>query len=256
MSKLADEIRSAAMHLPEGQLASLASLLSGCVSPSAAWKVAAGFPQAVVRDKANDVVKAWASEAPDLPGRAISLALTAAAATGAGVRNASSIEPVWTGPATAEIAVRQTRAALLEVINLAKKRVILVSFAAYKVPQLLTALQEAHARGVEIRLVLETTEDSGGALTIGAGEAFASVKGIAQFWAWPLERRPGGAKLHAKAAMADETAAMVASANLTGAALDDNIELGLLVRGGPVPQKLARHFMALMDHGDLVRRLA
>ena len=54
-----------------------------------------------------------------------------------------------------------------------------------------------------------------------------------------------------KAAIADEHAALVTSANLTGAALDENMELGLLVRGGAVPRRLSRHFMTLIDEGVL-----
>ena len=53
--------------------------------------------------------------------------------------------------------------------------------------------------------------------------------------------------------VADHLAAFVTSANLTGAALDDNMELGLLVRGGPTPRKLALHFQSLVEQGVLLR---
>ena len=43
--------------------------------------------------------------------------------------------------------------------------------------------------------------------------------------------------MHAKAAIADKRAALATSANLTGHALDLNMELGLIVRGGPVPAR-------------------
>jgi phosphatidylserine/phosphatidylglycerophosphate/cardiolipin synthase-like enzyme len=58
--------------------------------------------------------------------------------------------------------------------------------------------------------------------------------------------------MHAKAAIADRSAALVTSANLTGHALDLNMELGLLVRGGSVPARLADHFNALFASGELV----
>ena len=57
--------------------------------------------------------------------------------------------------------------------------------------------------------------------------------------------------MHAKAAIADEQVAFVTSANLTGSAIEANMELGLLVRGGAVPRRLARHFRALMGAGHL-----
>jgi len=58
-----------------------------------------------------------------------------------------------------------------------------------------------------------------------------------RLWHWPTDRRPvlehGHAALHAKAAVADDYLAFVTSANLTGHALSENIELGVLLRGGP-----------------------
>jgi cardiolipin synthase A/B len=128
-----------------------------------------------------------------------------------------------------------------------------VSYAAYKVSDLVSALHAARGRGVDIRFVLETAEASGGALSFDASAAFAALVGQARFYVWPAERRPPGGKLHVKAAIADEDCALVTSANLTGAALDQNMELGLLVRGGPVPRRLSRHFMSLMDDNVLVR---
>jgi phosphatidylserine/phosphatidylglycerophosphate/cardiolipin synthase-like enzyme len=56
----------------------------------------------------------------------------------------------------------------------------------------------------------------------------------------------GTAALHAKAAIADDHTALVTSANLTGHGMNENMELGLLVRGGPVPRRLAAHFAQLM----------
>jgi phosphatidylserine/phosphatidylglycerophosphate/cardiolipin synthase-like enzyme len=162
-----------------------------------------------------------------------------------------TVEPVWTGPATSEMTVRLSRAALLEVISIARHRLILVSYAAYKVDELVAALLGARGRGVDIRFVLETAEASAGALTFDGAAAFAALVGKARFYIWPAKMRPPGGKLHVKAAIADEYAALVTSANLTGAALDENMELGLLVRGGGVPRRLSRHFMGLIDDGVL-----
>jgi phosphatidylserine/phosphatidylglycerophosphate/cardiolipin synthase-like enzyme len=50
-----------------------------------------------------------------------------------------------------------------------------------------------------------------------------------------------GGTMHAKCAVADGSLAFVTSANLTRAALERNIELGLLIRGGDVPKDLHRH---------------
>jgi len=130
-----------------------------------------------------------------------------------------------------------------------------VSFAAYKVPDLAAALAAAAAKGVDVRMVLETADGSGGRLRFDAAAAFKGLTGLVRFYEWPAELRsaPGGppGSMHAKGAFADEEIALVTSANLTGSAIESNMELGLLVRGGPVPRRLARHFRALMADGIL-----
>jgi cardiolipin synthase len=101
-----------------------------------------------------------------------------------------------------------------------------------------------------VHLVLETDEAGGGTLTVDAATAFASLNTVVTFWVWPANKRPllaaGRASLHAKAAIADDHTALVTSANLTGHGINENMELGLLVRGGPVPPRLAAHFGQLM----------
>ena len=86
------------------------------------------------------------------------------------------------------------------------------------------------------------------------------------FWGsdWPGKRRPrvfydsrslalDGPQgvLHAKAVVADEEAVFITSANLTEAALDRNIELGLLVRDQALAATVTCHFQALIDRGLL-----
>lgn len=53
--------------------------------------------------------------------------------------------------------------------------------------------------------------------------------------------------------MADEHTALVSSANLTGHALTENMELGVKLVGGSAPRDLAAHFLALMKSGLLTR---
>ena len=63
---------------------------------------------------------------------------------------------------------------------------------------------------------------------------------------------PGGV-LHAKAVVADEEALFVTSANLTEAAFDRNIELGLLVRDRALALSVSKHFQLLIDSNKLRR---
>ncbi|MEZ5257860.1 MAG: phospholipase D-like domain-containing protein [Ilumatobacteraceae bacterium] len=73
---------------------------------------------------------------------------------------------------------------------------------------------------------------------------------------WPDDQRQidGGrmAALHAKCAVADGQRAFVSSANLAGYAMDHNLEVGILVRGGEIPRGLERHLDALQSSGGIV----
>ena len=60
--------------------------------------------------------------------------------------------------------------------------------------------------------------------------------------------------LHAKAVVADDEAVFVTSANLTEAAWDRNIEVGLLIRDRSLAETLVCHFQGLIDQ-KLLRRL-
>ena len=206
------------------------------------------------RQVAGDLV-AWWRQRPSMSGACVALAVEACAATRAIERAEEVLDAVVTGPSSVHVAVRQTRAVVLELIERAERDLLIVSFAAYKVAQVVDALRAATTRGVRCRLVLETAEDSAGRLSQDAGEAFASLGSRAEFYVWPLDQRPAGASaaLHAKGLIADAQVAFITSANLTGAALDHNLEIGVLVRGGTVPRRLHDHFLALVGSGVLRR---
>jgi cardiolipin synthase len=82
------------------------------------------------------------------------------------------------------------------------------------------------------------------------------VAAQAKLLQWPSERRPrdeqGHAGLmHVKAAVADSRIAFLSSANLTEAALERNMELGILLRGGHLPAAIDRLIDALLELGEL-----
>ncbi|MFN8558091.1 MAG: DISARM system phospholipase D-like protein DrmC [Dehalococcoidia bacterium] len=204
------------------------------------------------------LLRAWASN-PTVTGETLALALRSAAAAHAATRADEMVEVVWTGPASAAVPLRLTRAVLIELIDQAQRRLTVVSFAAYKAPEALAALTRAVARGVAVRLVLESALESGGRLAFDAAAAFAELAGAVDLYVWPAERRETvqgvtGA-LHAKAVVVDDAAAFITSANLTGHALTVNMELGVLVRGGSVPARLNAHFDELIRR-DVLRLTA
>jgi len=136
---------------------------------------------------------------------------------------------------------------------MARRRLIVVSFAVYKVPEVADALVACASRGCDVAVVLESAEESGGKVTFEMSEALGSkVEEVATFYTWPNELRPetgGGrrASLHAKCAVADGERLLVSSANLTEYAFTKNMELGLLVQAGDVPLRVQMHLDALIE---------
>jgi phosphatidylserine/phosphatidylglycerophosphate/cardiolipin synthase-like enzyme len=107
------------------------------------------------------------------------------------------------------------------------------------------ALDDAVGRGVAVNLILESPEKLEGG---GGAHAYAKF----QTYHWPIDRRhPPDAKLHAKAVIVDGRDVLLTSANMTSAAYDKNIELGVVCRGGKVADQVQRHFDALIARGVL-----
>jgi phosphatidylserine/phosphatidylglycerophosphate/cardiolipin synthase-like enzyme len=66
-----------------------------------------------------------------------------------------------------------------------------------------------------------------------------------------LEQEGPGGVLHAKAVVADDEAVFITSANLTEAALDRNIELGVLIRDRTLALAISGYFRNLIDRNLL-----
>jgi cardiolipin synthase A/B len=256
-----DELMTAigeiARRVPPGQVASLVDGLRDCKSPAAETRsraVGAVVGRAYA-DMAARLVNAWERE-DTLDGSALAVALQAASRAVDEERRQQSIQVVWTGPRTTAVPVRLTREVLIDVIRASRESLFVVSFAAYKVDVVLTELAAAAERGVVIRLILESGEAGGGTLMFDAAKAFDALGNRATLYVWPTEKRPvlerGRASLHAKAAIGDDDAAFVTSANLTGHGITENMELGLVVRGGAIPRRLSEHFRELIADGTLV----
>ena len=60
-----------------------------------------------------------------------------------------------------------------------------------------------------------------------------------------------GGRVHAKVFVADRSRALLTSANLTGNAMEKNMEAGILVTGGRLPVVVADHFDELIRNGVL-----
>jgi len=181
--------------------------------------------------------------------RDLGLMLAAASASAASALKASgSTELVWTGPTSDLVSVRRTEQVLTGLVDAAESRVFLVSFVAYKVGPVIAALHKAVARGVVLKILLEKSADRGGTVTTDSAATLkANVPG-AKIYEWSNDPAAGEHRgsMHAKCAVADGKVAFVTSANLTEAAMERNMELGVLLRGGPSPRLLEQHLEALI----------
>lgn len=201
----------------------------------------------------------WKSSAEDVEPDALCAALSAAAYSVERARLSSTLELAWTGPLAGSVTFRRTEQALLQLIQSAQKELLIVTFAAYKVPVVQQKIRNALTRGVRLRFVGESALECGGKVTCDAFEALApEVADRAHVYIWPQDQRPVDSaghygSLHAKCAVADESILFLSSANLTDFAMTLNMEMGLLVRGGELPRQVVAHFDRLIQHGTLVR---
>lgn len=246
MTSLASAVAKATATLAPVHLRSLAKAYCTCGEHSAL--AAAGVLRSVPaphRGAVAEINLAW-QEASSFTGAAIAFALEAALEARSAVRPVD-IEVVVTGPVSSAAPVRLTSQVVRQLIDQATSRVMLISFSAYAVADVLEALDRAIQRDVQVQLVLESA-----AFLQGGGGAAVYEKYDVFEWP-PEERDPLDAKLHAKAVIVDSNSVLLTSANLSNAAFRKNIELGVLCRGGETANQAQQHFDALIMSGVLKR---
>ena len=157
---------------------------------------------------------------------------------------------MWTGPASSVDSARLTPAVVSELLAEATTDVLRVGHAVQEGAGVTCGLLAAAERGVRMTLLLERREDN------AAFDQRGALRSIpARRLCWPADHRERSASLHAKVLVIDRRAALIGSANLTGAAMTRKLECGLLLRGGQHPARLCDHVEALLEQGVL-RNLA
>lgn len=197
-----------------------------------------------------------------IPGSAVALALEAASSA---VADTPRSDLVWSGPEVPGLHARDTRRVYEELVASAERSLWVSTYAYYDGPRAfksLAARMEAVFQ-LQVTLLLNIQRRSEDA----AAPEQLVVRFAERFWRhdWPGSREPAvfydprslephapGGILHAKAVIADEEAAFVTSANLTEAAFDRNIEVGVLTRDRALAVSLARHFGTLIERGLLL----
>lgn len=159
------------------------------------------------------------------------------------------------GPTTPFVSARRTEQALLQVINSAAQTLIITSFVAYDVSTIVKALNAACDRGVIVSMLLELSQQHGGRISFDATGTMKNLVPAAKLYAWEeKDDEFSGGSVHAKVAVADGRVCFITSANLTGHAMEKNMEAGVLISGGQIPKLLDGHMTSLF-HTNLVTRV-
>ena len=174
---------------------------------------------------------------------------------------------VWSGLETRGLHARRTRGVFDSLLGGAKESLLVTTFAFFDGPVAFRRLSERMDQNPELTTTLllniQRDRDDRKSSADSLVRRFAS-----RFWneEWPGARRPEvfydprslepGAPagvLHAKVVVADSLSVFITSANLTEAALDRNIEIGLLARDRALAASVTGHFDALIHAGGLAR---
>lgn len=177
---------------------------------------------------------------------------------------ASRPDLVWSGPNVPGLHARDTRRVYEELLGSAERSVWASTYAFFDGPKAFEILARRMdvVPGLRVTLLLNVARRRGDT----TATPHLVRRFTERFWKidWPGSARPHvfydpraldqegpGGVLHAKAVVTDDEAVFVTSANLTEAAFDRNIELGLLVRDRALAISITTHFQALIDHALL-----
>jgi phosphatidylserine/phosphatidylglycerophosphate/cardiolipin synthase-like enzyme len=256
--RAAQLVAAVAERLPKAILSQLVdrlSTLSQDSSFSERMAVSHTTSQGDTREMVADLIRCWNEEEADLPPQSLALALQSASEVDEHHRNREEVQLIWTGPDVSNLPFRRTERALLELVESAKRSLLIVAFVAYKIPELVEAINAVASAGVNVVCVFESDDASGGKVSFSPVKHLGLAPSVRNF-VWPLAKRPKDSlghhgSLHAKCAVVDSNLLFLSSANLTGFAFNLNMELGVLIKGGALPGSVEHHFQVLIASGHL-----
>lgn len=232
------------------RVAALATKVRG-IDAAKAGDLGAGVLSAKAGNALKGLVDAW--KASTTSGETLAAMLLAAAHAFRHAESRQKVELVWTGPTTELVPARRTEQALIQVINAAKHRLFITSYVAYDIESIAKALRSAAERGVKIEFLMELSSAQGGKVSIDPIGNLRNIVPDAWFYIWKdKDVAFVNGSVHAKVAVADGLFCFITSANLTGYAMDQNMEAGVLISGVPLPEQLHRHLEALVITGVIV----
>lgn len=232
------------------RVAALATKVRG-LDAAKAGDLGAGVLSAKAGNALKGLVEAW--KVSTASGETLAAMLLAAAHAFRHAESRQKVELVWTGPTTELVPARRTEQALIQVINAAKHRLFITSYVAYDIESIARALKSAAERGVKIEFLMELSSAQGGKVSTDPIGNLRNIVPDAWFYIWKDKHAAFvNGSVHAKVAVADGLFCFITSANLTGYAMDQNMEAGVLISGVPLPEQLHRHLEALVITGVVV----
>lgn len=246
MEKLLDAVAAVVCLVSPEKVQAIASRIRRTDAVKAAGALSGAVSTPVAAEVVDQLIDAWRSTS--VSAEELALMLLAAGHVFTKATNQQSTELVWTGPTTPFVSARRTEQALLQVINAAEQTLFITSFVAYDVSSIVRALNTANERGVVISMLLELSQDHGGSITFDAIGKMRTLVPAARLYAWRDKADPfSDGRVHAKVAVADGRMCFITSANLTGHAMEKNMEAGVLISGGRIANLLDEHLRSLVD---------
>lgn len=246
MEKLLDAVAAVVCLVSPEKVQAIASRIRRTDAVKAAGALSGAVSTPVAAEVVDQLIDAWRSTS--VSAEELALMLLAAGHVFTKATNQQSTELVWTGPTTPFVSARRTEQALLQVINAAEQTLFITSFVAYDVSTIVRALNAATHRGVVISMLLELSQDHGGSITLDAIGKMRTLVPASNLYAWRDKADPfREGRVHAKVAVADGRMCFITSANLTGHAMEKNMEAGVLISGGELPRLLENHLRSLVD---------
>lgn len=175
---------------------------------------------------------------------------------------------VVTGPAVENTEILKTGSRFIEVVQHARRELMLATFALYQGDQILTPIHQAMVQNprLDVTLILNVPRKYGDTtLTEQVIEAYRRDF-LTKHWPWEIRPKvyhfPASlhlkaierASMHCKFVLADEERCFITSANFTEAAQKKNIEVGIELSGSYEPKALSTYFKALIQ-GEILARL-
>jgi phosphatidylserine/phosphatidylglycerophosphate/cardiolipin synthase-like enzyme len=256
MSDIWKVIAELGIEMHPDQIVAFATKIASMNSPADIEKGRAIFGPGTDSSLVDRLAKTW-EDMPSLSPAELAAALRSASHTASIVSGSENVQLVWSGPDTKLVPIRRTEQVLIEVIQAANTRLFLISFVAYAVSSVMDSMRKAAERGLNISILLESSESHGGKISVDSVAKMRKALPDATVYVWRPELRGRDERgrfgaVHAKCAVADGKVAFVTSANLTDAALEKNMEIGVLIKGGSIPNQLDRHLEALVTTRTIV----